>query len=62
MDLGETEWGGIDWTDLAQDKDKWTPLLNTAINLQVPQHAGKFLGSCTQLVASQEGLSSVKLV
>jgi hypothetical protein len=36
MDLGETEWGGIDWIDLAQDKDKWTCFLNTPINLQVP--------------------------
>jgi hypothetical protein len=23
MDLGEIEWGGVDWIGLAQDKDKW---------------------------------------
>jgi hypothetical protein len=22
MDLGETGWGGVDWIDLAQDRDK----------------------------------------
>jgi hypothetical protein len=35
MDLGETGWGGIDWTDLAQDKDEWRALVNTVMNLQV---------------------------
>jgi hypothetical protein len=24
MDLREIEWGGKDWTDLAQDMDQWT--------------------------------------
>jgi hypothetical protein len=28
--------GGIDWSNLAQDKDKWRALLNTVMNLQVP--------------------------
>jgi hypothetical protein len=23
MDLREVEWGGIDWIDLAQDRDQW---------------------------------------
>jgi hypothetical protein len=23
MNLGEIEWGGVDWIDLAQDRDKW---------------------------------------
>jgi hypothetical protein len=32
MDLREIGWGGIDWTDLAQDRDQWRAL----VNLRVP--------------------------
>jgi len=28
--------GGIDWTDLAQDKDRRLTLVNVVINLRVP--------------------------
>jgi hypothetical protein len=37
--------GGIDWTDLAQDKDRSWTLVNAVINIRVPQTAGKFLPS-----------------
>jgi hypothetical protein len=33
MDLRETGWGGIDWTDLAQDRDHCRALVNTVMNL-----------------------------
>jgi hypothetical protein len=36
MDLSETGWDGIDWIDLAQDRDQWKDLVNTAMNLRVP--------------------------
>jgi hypothetical protein len=36
MDLREIEWGGMDWIDLAQDKDQWRPLVNTVMNLRIP--------------------------
>jgi DNA topoisomerase IB len=36
IDLGETGWGGIEWTDLAQDRDLWRALVNTVMNLRVP--------------------------
>jgi hypothetical protein len=29
-------WGGIDWSDLAQDKNQWRALENMVMNLQVP--------------------------
>jgi hypothetical protein len=36
MDLKEIGWGGMDWIDLAQDRDQWMTLMNTVMNLRVP--------------------------
>jgi hypothetical protein len=36
MDHRETGWGGMDWIDLAQDRDQWWTPVNTVMNLQVP--------------------------
>jgi hypothetical protein len=36
MDLGEIEWDGMGWIDLAQDRDQWSALVNTVMNLRVP--------------------------
>jgi hypothetical protein len=36
MDLREIGWGGMDLTDLAQDRDQWRALVNTILNLRVP--------------------------
>jgi hypothetical protein len=47
MDLRETGWGGMDWIDLAQNRDQWRTLVKVVMNLWVPQIAGKFLSSCT---------------
>jgi hypothetical protein len=35
MDLRERKWRGMDWIDLAQDRDQWRALVNTVINLLV---------------------------
>jgi hypothetical protein len=40
-------WYGMDWIDVAQDRDRWRALVNTVMNLRVPQNAGKFLSICT---------------
>jgi hypothetical protein len=34
--LGERGWDGVDWIDLAQDRDQWRALVNTVMNLRVP--------------------------
>jgi hypothetical protein len=36
MDLGEVGWDGVDWIDLAQDKDRWWAYVNAVMNLLVP--------------------------
>jgi hypothetical protein len=61
MDLREIELGGMDWIDLAEDRDQWKALVNTVMNLRVPQNFGKFLRA-VRLVASQKWLSSMELV
>jgi hypothetical protein len=35
MDLREMGWDGVDWVDLAQDRDQWRALVNTVMNLRV---------------------------
>jgi hypothetical protein len=36
IDLREIGWDGMDWIDLAYERDKWRALVNTAMNLRVP--------------------------
>jgi hypothetical protein len=36
IDLTETGWDGVDWVDLAQDRDQWRALVNRVMNLRVP--------------------------
>jgi hypothetical protein len=45
IDLRETGMGGMEWINVAQDRDQWRALVNTAMNLRVPQNLGKFLSS-----------------
>jgi hypothetical protein len=42
MNFREIGWDGMDWIDLAQDKEQWRALVNTVMNLWVPH---KMLGS-----------------
>jgi hypothetical protein len=36
MDLTEIGWDGVDWIDMAQDRDPWRARVNTVLNLRVP--------------------------
>jgi hypothetical protein len=36
IDLREIEWDGMDWIDLAQDRNQWRALVNTVMNFRVP--------------------------
>jgi hypothetical protein len=36
MDLREIGLDGMDWINLAQDRDNWSVLVNTVIKLRVP--------------------------
>ena len=34
-DIKEIEWEGMDWINLAQDRDKWQAVVNVVMKLQV---------------------------
>jgi len=36
MDLQEVECGGIDWIEMALDRDRWRALVNAVMSLQIP--------------------------
>jgi hypothetical protein len=37
----------VDWIGLAKDRNRWWALVNSVLNLRVPQNAGKLLSGLT---------------
>jgi hypothetical protein len=36
MDLQKVGWRGMDWIDLAEDRERWRELVNAVMNFRVP--------------------------
>jgi hypothetical protein len=36
MDVQEVSWDSTNWSDLAQDRDRWRALVNEVMNLRIP--------------------------
>ena len=66
MNLQEVGCGYMDWTGLAQDRDRWRTLVSVVMNLRVPWNAGNFLTSCKPVSCSgrtlHRGVSGVLLL
>jgi hypothetical protein len=56
VDFREAEWEGMDWTDLAQDRDRWRALVSAVLNLRVPYSVGKFLAIWEPVSFSRRGV------
>jgi hypothetical protein len=48
--------GDMDWSELAQDRDRWRVLVNAVTKFRAPQNAGNFLTTCEPVSFSSRTL------
>jgi hypothetical protein len=53
MNLREVGCDGVDWIDVAQDRNQWRTLVDTVMNFRVPSNVEEFLSSCTTAALSR---------
>jgi hypothetical protein len=60
VDLREIGWSGMDWIHLVEDRDLWSGLVNTVMNLRASKMLG-ISGIAERLAASQGGVDPMGL-
>jgi hypothetical protein len=52
MDLGEVGWSGMDWIGLAEDRDQWMALVNSAMKVLEWLYSGGISKSVVSLLVT----------
>jgi hypothetical protein len=47
---------GIEWIEMAQDRERLRELVSVVMNILVPQNAGNFLTSCKSVIFSRRAV------
>jgi hypothetical protein len=56
LDVQEVGYAGVDWIELAKDRDSCRTLVNPVMNPRVPKNSGNFLTSCKPVSFSKRTL------